>query len=149
MKKIEVYEPYFFLFFGLFHLHRIWGLVDRESYASFWVGVMENKGIFYFVLMGILAVLCILGIRTFFKNLHNNYWWSWIYLFGGSYVLFDLFAIAMGWTFWKNLILAMYDTDAWYWNVLWVSFIVLGLLVFVLGIHLLKKKNNVVASVKQ
>ena len=67
MKKIEVYEPYFFLFFGLFHLHRIWGLVDRESYASFWVGVMENKGIFYFVLMGILAVLCILGIRTFLR----------------------------------------------------------------------------------
>lgn len=96
MKKIEVYEPYFFLFFGLFHLHRIWGLVDRESYASFWVGVMENKGIFYFVLMGILAVLCILGIRIFFKNLHNNYWWRWIYLFGGSYVLFDLLAIAMG-----------------------------------------------------
>lgn len=104
MKKIEVYEPYFFLFFGAFHLHRIWGLVDRKSYASFWVSAMENKGIFYFVLMGILAVLCIL---------------------------------------------AMYDTDAWYWNVLWVSIIVLGLLVFVLGIHLLKKKNNVVASVKQ
>ena len=54
----------------------------------------------------------------FFKNLHNNYWWRWIYLFGGSYVL-------------------------------WVSFIVLGLLAFVLGIHLLKKKNNVVESVKQ
>lgn len=64
-------------------------------------------------------------------------------------MLFDLFAIAMDWTFWKNLILAMYDTGAWYWNVLWVSFIVLGLLVFVLGIHLLKKNNNVVASVKQ
>ena len=64
-------------------------------------------------------------------------------------MLFDLFAIATGWTFWKNLILAMYDTDAWYWNALWAVFIVLGLLVFVLGIHLLIKKNNVVASVKQ
>lgn len=52
MKKIEVYEPYFFLFFGAFHLHRIWGLIDRKSYASFWVSVMQNKRIFYFVLMG-------------------------------------------------------------------------------------------------
>lgn len=149
MNHIEVYEPYFFLFFGLFHLHRIWGLIDRESYASFWVSVMESKGICYFVLMGILAVLCILGIRTFFKKLHHNDWWRWIYVFGGSYVLFDLFAIATGWTFWKNLILTMYDTDAWYWNGLWGAFIVLGLLVFVLGIYLLKKENNAVASVKQ
>ena len=149
MKKIYKFEPWFFMFFGIFHLHRIWGLVDRNSYATFWINVMESKGLFYFVLMGILTVLCVLGIITFFKNSRHNYWWRWIYLFGGSYVLFDLIAIAMGWTFWKNLILAMYDTDAWYWNVLWVAFIVLGLFVFVLGIHLLKKKNNVVASVKQ
>lgn len=142
MKKIEVYEPYFFLFFGLFHLHRIWGLIDRKAYATFWVNVMENKGIFYFVLMGILTVLCVLGIRTFFKNLHNNYWWRWIYLFGGSYVLFDLFAIATGWTFWKNLILAMYDTDAWYWTVLWGAFITLGGLVSCWGVKLLKQYIN-------
>lgn len=58
--------------------------------------------------------------------------------------MFDLFAIATGWAFWKNLILAMYDTAAWYWNVLWVSFIVLGLLVFVLGIYLLKKRRTAV-----
>ena len=62
MKKIEVYEPYFFLFFGIFHLHRIWGLIDRKSYAAFWVSVMENKGIFYFLLMGILCMTQILGI---------------------------------------------------------------------------------------
>ena len=59
MKKIYSYEPLFFIFFGIFHLHRIWGLVDRESYAAFWLNVMENKGIFYFLLMGILAILCI------------------------------------------------------------------------------------------
>lgn len=45
-----------FYFFGIFHLHRILGLVNRESYAAFWINVMESKGIFYFVLMGILAV---------------------------------------------------------------------------------------------
>ncbi len=40
MKKIEIYEPWFFLFFGLFHLHRIWGLIDRDSYADFWIGIL-------------------------------------------------------------------------------------------------------------
>lgn len=39
-KKIYAWEPYFFMFFGLFHLHRIWGLIDRKSYADFWVGMM-------------------------------------------------------------------------------------------------------------
>ena len=33
--------------FGLFHLHRIWGLIDRNSYADFWIGVLESRGLFY------------------------------------------------------------------------------------------------------
>lgn len=66
MKKIYNYEPWFFIFFGILHLHRIWGLVDRETYATFWINVMENKGVFYFVLMGIMAVLgCPLLKRRF------------------------------------------------------------------------------------
>lgn len=40
MKKIEIYEPWFILFFGLFHLHRIWGLIDRDSYADFCLGIL-------------------------------------------------------------------------------------------------------------
>lgn len=28
-KKIEVWEPWFFIIFGLFHMHRILGLVDK------------------------------------------------------------------------------------------------------------------------
>lgn len=144
MKKICNYEPWFFIFFGIFHLHRIWGLVDRDSYAEFWINVMESKGIFYFALMGILAVLCVLGIVTFFRNLHHNYWWRWIYIFGGSYVLFDLFAIATGLIFWQELIMAMYDVNAWYWNLLWSGFIAIGAVVFALGCFLLRsiKKNN-------
>ena len=43
MKKIEKVEPMIFMFFGIFHLHRIWGLIDRESYADFWLGIMEKK----------------------------------------------------------------------------------------------------------
>ena len=65
MKKIYAWEPWFFMFFGLFHLHRIWGLIDRTSYADFWLGILENKGAFYFVLMGILAFLYVCGIVHF------------------------------------------------------------------------------------
>ena len=52
MRKIYVYEPWFFIFFGIFHLHRIWGLIDRKSYADFWIGILEQRGIFYYSLMG-------------------------------------------------------------------------------------------------
>ncbi len=140
MKKIEIYEPWFFLFFGLFHLHRIWGLIDRDSYADFWVGILENRGAFYYLLMGILAVFCVLGIITFFKNLNRNYWWRWIYLFGGGYVLFDLFAIAIRLNFWHEILLLMFDVSAPYWNLLWGAFILLGAFVFCLGILLLEKR---------
>ena len=108
-KKVFVWEPWFFIAFGLFHLHRIWGLIDRSSYAKFWIEVLENKGVFYFASMGILAILCILGVTTFVKNYKRNYWWRWIYLFGGVYLLFDLFAIAVGLEFWNKLLLWMFD----------------------------------------
>lgn len=134
------------MFFGLFHLHRIWGLVDRVSYAAFWMNVMENKGEFYFALMGILATFCILGIVTFFRNRGKNYWWRWIYLCGGSYLLFDLFAIATGLEFWHKLLLAMFDVTAWYWNFFWGGFIAMGGVVFVLGVRLLQIKRKKVEN---
>ena len=102
--------------------------------------IIEN--VTTFLLMGILAVLCILGIITFFGNLHYNYWWRWIYLCGGGYVLFDLFAIATGIEFWHDLLLVMFDVNATYWNLLWGGFIVLGGAVFVLGCLLLKRRLN-------
>ena len=141
-KKIYAWEPYFFMFFGLFHLHRIWGLIDRKSYADFWVGLMESKGIMYFVVMILLASLCVLGIITFCKNKGKNYWWRWIYIFGGSYVLFDLFAIAIGLEVWNSLILMMYDVNAPYWNVLWLAFILLGGFAFTLGVRLLVQRKR-------
>ena len=140
MKKMYSFEPCFFIFFGVFHLHRIWALFDSVSYASFWINTMEKKGLFYFLLMGILSVFSILGIVVFFKNLGQNFWWRWIYLFGGSYLLFDLFAIATGLSFWRNLLYAMFDVSAWYWNLVWGGFILLGGVVFVLGIWLKVKK---------
>ena len=116
MKKIYAWEPWFFMFFGLFHLHRIWGLVDRASYADFWLGILESKGVIYFVLMGILAFLCVCGIVVFCKNVKNNYWWRWIYIFGGGYLLFDLFAIAIELKIWNDLLLFMFDVHSPYWN---------------------------------
>ena len=142
MKKIEIYEPWFFIFFGLFHLHRIWGIIDRKSYADFWIGAMNEKGAFYYSLMGILAGFCILGIVTFFKNLKHNYWWRWIYLLGGGYLLFDLFAIVTGLSFWHELIMFMFDTSASYWNILWSAFISMGAAVLILGITLLIRRSK-------
>lgn len=141
-RKILSYEPWFFIFFGIFHLHRIWGLIDRNSYAKFWLGVLEKRGIFYFVLMGILAMLCILGIITFCKNWYSNYWWRWIYIFGGVYVLFDLIAIAIRLEIWHKLLLWMYDVNSQYWSALWYSFILLGGFAFVLGIKLLVQRKQ-------
>lgn len=140
VKRIYAFEPFFFIFFGLFHLHRIWGLVDRISYADFWINVMEQKGLFYFGLMGILAALCVLGIFTFYKNMKQNYWWRYIYLFGGVYVLFDLFAIAIGLKIWHNLLLLMFDVNSSYWVLLWSGFIFLGMFSFILGCILLRQR---------
>lgn len=140
-KKISIWEPWFFIFFGLFHLHRIWGLIDRVSYADFWLTILETKGIIYFVLMGILAILCILGIITFVKNRHCNYCWRWIYIFGGAYLLFDLCAILFGISFWYKLLYLMFDVNSPYWNFIWSSFILLGAFVFILGLRLFKQRK--------
>ena len=144
MKRIFAWEPWFFIFFGVFHMHRIWALIDRQSYADFWMGIYEEKGVAYFVLMGLLAGLCIIGIVTFIRERKANYLWRWIYVFGGAYVLFDLFAIAIGLEIWKKLLSAMFDTTSTLWNPIWIFFIVLGCAVFVLGIRLLviRKKEN-------
>ena len=143
-KRILVWEPYFFMLFGLFHLHRVWGLIDRSAYAEFWISVLENKGLFYFELTGILALLCILGIITFVRNRHNNCWWRWIYLFGGIYVLFDLFAIAFRLEFWNRLLLWMFDVNSIYWNFVWMFFVLLGGFSFILGMRLMIQRNRTV-----
>ena len=91
--------------------------------------------------MGILSFLCILGIITFIKNLNHNYWWRWIYLFGGSYLLFDLCAILFKFDFWYKILNTMFDVNSPYWNYIWLVFILLGLFSFSLGIILIKIKK--------
>ena len=56
-------------------------------------------------------------------------------------MLFDLFAIATGMKLWADLLAKMFDVDSQYWNVVWGLFIILGGLVFVLGLRLLKKRS--------
>lgn len=140
-KKINFWEPYFFIVFGIFHLHRVWALIDRNGYSNFWLKILNNKGILYFAIMGILSFLCILGIITFIKNLNHNYWWRWIYLFGGSYLLFDLCAILFKFDFWYKILNTMFDVNSPYWNYIWLVFILLGLFSFSLGIILIKIKK--------
>lgn len=142
MRKIEFFEPYIFIFFGVFHIHRIWALFDRYGYASFWLGVMENKNVLYFLLMVVLTLLCVLGIITFLKNINNNYWWRIIYVLCGGYLLFDLLMIFMGVGFWNKIILKMYDVSSSYWNVLWGIFIAMGGVSLLFGIKLLNKRTD-------
>jgi len=142
-KKFSImwFEPIFFLFFGLFHLHRIWAFVDRNSYSAFWLDVMNNRDLFYFALMGIMSLLCIAGIVVFFRSRGQRFWWRWFYIFGGGYVLFDLFAIATGLSMWKRLLFWMFDTSNEYWNIVWGSFIGLGLLSFGIGVFLQRNRE--------
>ena len=140
--KIVWFEPIIFLFFGVFHLHRIWGLFDRNNYAKFWLSILSNRGCFFYVSMAILSALCIAGIVVFVKNKRKNYWWRWFYILGGIYVLFDLFAITIKLEIWENLIYQMFDITNRYWNVLWGGFIILGLISFIIGILIIKERKN-------
>lgn len=138
--RIKRIEPWIFLFFGVFHLHRIWGLIDRQAYTAFWLGVMSDKGSLYFLLMGLLSALCIAGIGIFLTHLRANPWWRWIYPLCGGYLLFDLFAIAAGWSFWHALIDSMFDISSPYWNVVWGAFILLGCASMLLGVTLFRQR---------
>lgn len=137
--KIQWFEPIFFLFFGIMHTSRIWSFYDRESYSNAWLGMMYDKGIIYYVLMRCMAGLCIAGIIVFFLNRDKNQWWRWVYIVGGGYVLFDLFAIATRLHFWEQLLLFMFDTQSPYWYLIWGLFIVIGILSLALGIYLCKQ----------
>ena len=129
MKKIYSWEPWFFIFFGLFHMHRIWALFDRAAYASFWMGTMNDRGAAYFGIMGLLGILCILGIVTFFRERNSL-----------NSTIQKKFLTGM--PFWHTLLASMFDTASPYWNAVWGFFILLGIGVFVLGIKLLSLRKQ-------
>ena len=140
-RKIFWIEPLFFLLFGVFHLHRLWALMDGPAYADFWLGVLEERGATYFGLMSVLVLLCVAGLSVFFRT--RRPWWRWLYLLGGGYVLFDLAAIAAGWEVWDSLLRWMFDVDNPAWNWLWGGFSGLGLLSLLFGFYLLYQKINI------
>ena len=43
-------------------------MMERTAYAAFRLGILNSKGIIYFVLTGILTLLCTIGIITFIKT---------------------------------------------------------------------------------
>ena len=144
MKKtgtVGFFEPCFFLLFGVFHLHRVWALADREAYAGFWLRVLAERGPFYAALSAGLALLCAAGIVCFIRRRQSGERWRWLYVLGGGYVLFDLLAIAAGWDFWRRLLRAMFDTSAWYWTPLWSAFILMGGASFGFGAALLLRRR--------
>lgn len=140
-RKIFWIEPLFFLLFGVFHLHRLWALMDKSAYVAFWLGVLEERGATYLGLMGVLVLLCVAGLCVFFRT--RRPWWRWLYLLGGGYVLFDLAAIAAGWEVWDSLLRWMFDVDNPAWNWLWGGFSGLGLLSLLFGFYLLYQKINI------
>ena len=89
-----------------------------------------------------LVETTIIGIVTFIREWKENYLWRWIYVFGGIYVLFDLFAIAIGLEVWQILLGAMFDIKSPYWNIVWGFFILLGAAVFALGIGLMLRMKK-------
>lgn len=137
--KIQWFEPIFFLFFGTMHTSRIWGFFDKKGYADAWLGLMYGKGIAYYLLMGCMAALCIMGMIVFIVNRGRNYRWRWVYVIGGGYVLFDLFAIATQLRFWQSLLLFMFDTESRYWYNIWGFFVLIGVLSLALGIYLCRQ----------
>ena len=142
MSRIHPLEPWFFLLFGAFHLHRVWALADRAGYAAFWMGLLEQKGPLYFLLMGALALLCLWGAALFFRERRQPRWWRWAYVLGGGYVLFDLAAIAAGWPPWRRLLQAMFDIRAPGWVTLWSAFVLLGGGSFALGLWLIRRRRK-------
>lgn len=57
-------------------------------------------------------------------------------------MLLDWFAIATELGVWRDFLLAIFDVTAWYWNLLWGGFIIIGGAVFVLECILLKKNHT-------
>ena len=137
MKKIQLFEPWFFIAFGVFQLHRIWGLIDEKAYIDFWMNTAGQNSIVYYFIIGVLEILCIMGIITFFKNIHSNYRWRWLYFAGAALILFDLSAISAGSVIGRVLLSAMFGINYLCRRSLLMLLLAAGTFSFILGIDLL------------
>jgi uncharacterized membrane protein len=129
-------ESLIFLFFGLFHIHRIWTFVDSKSYNKFWLNILESRGLFLFILGILLFVISIIVILYFIKNYRSKKWWRWIYLFGGIYLIMDTVLNLFNNHFIKNVVIKMYTLKQPYYSVLWGLFIILGIICIIISKYL-------------
>ena len=95
------------------------------------------------MLMLILVVFCLAGIIIFIKNRRNNFWWRWIYIFGGGYVLFDIMAVALNVPIWHNLLRFMFNTGTPYYHFIWGFFCVIGAGALLLGLQIFKAYRKI------
>jgi len=135
MYKYRV-ESLVFLFFGLFHIHRIWAFIDSKSYNEFWLNILESRGPFLFVLGFLLLIISIIVILYFIKNIKDIKWWRWIYLFGGIYLIIDNILNLLNNDFIKNVIIKMYTIKQPYYSILWGLFLVLGIFCIIISKYL-------------
>jgi hypothetical protein len=140
--NIYKFESIFFLFFGIFHLHRIWAFISPNTYSTFWLSLSNNKNAFAYLLGIIILLLSIFAILTFIINFKNNKWWRWIYLFGGIYLLFDSILNLLNVKFMMNIVNYMFTAPNPQFNIIWGFFIILGLFCIILSIYLWKYKED-------
>jgi predicted ferric reductase len=135
MNKYKL-ESLVFLFFGLFHAHRIWAFVDSKSYNKFWLNILESRGTFFIIFGLLLLIMSIIVIIYFIKNFKYKKWWRWIYFFGGVYLIIDTILNLLNNNFIKNVVIKMYTIKQPYYSILWGLFIILGIICIILSKYL-------------
>jgi hypothetical protein len=129
-------ESLFFLFFGLFHIHRIWAFIDSKSYNKFWLNILVSRGAFLYIFGSLLLIISIIVILYFIKNFTDKKCWRWIYLFGGLYLIWDTVLNLLNNDFIKNIVIKMYTIKQPYYSILWVLFIILGIICLIVSKYL-------------
>jgi hypothetical protein len=143
-------ESLFFLFFGLFHIHRIWAFIDAKAYNDFWLNMLNNRNIFFYIFGVILIILTLAVIIYFLKHYKEKKWWRWIYLFGGGYVLIDCILNLFKNNFIINIVIKMYTLGQPYYNIVWGFFILLGIICIIISKCLWNySENKYNKSIKQ
>lgn len=136
-------EAILFLFFGMFHIHRIWAFIDPEAYSKFWLGLVSTQGKEYYALGIILVGMSISLIILFVLNIKRLFWWRWFYLIGGLYVLIDVCLNLLEVDFMQRAIVWLFTVEGVLWYIIWGNFVLLGLLSLFLSQWLWKKSKTI------
>lgn len=132
-------ESIVFMFFGIFHVHRIWGLVNPSAYAEFWLNIINKEK--YGALAIVLIIFALSFVILFFTNLKKLRWWRWFYFCGGVYVLLDVFSNLARLGLIKKATIWMFTVTGPIWYLLWGFFTLLGFGCIMLSVYLWKRSN--------